>query len=249
MPSELQQLARAVLARNQAEKWDTNWDSRLSQVSQSISRGTAKTQINQGDDLSVPLSHALGLGHWDSQQILGHHLGHRLGQSPDSAINANMPVGDMAQAKHDTGPYASALAALRAKCPTCVPEDRWHQALADATAFASEWGAQAQAFSWTVPELFGLHPVPERPAANYRRLSRYDQLGLVWCLRSRPVVELDNNGGNTPLSEWRSPDVPQAHRAGIGGDRQRGTGDGDRQMQPIGNVMQPTLQIAKEAAA
>ena len=101
-----------------------------------------------------------------------------------------MPVGDMAQAKHDTGPYASALAALRAKCPTCVPEDRWHQALADATAFASEWGAQAQAFSWTVPELFGLHPVPERPAANYRRLSRYDQLGLVWCLRSRPVVEL-----------------------------------------------------------
>jgi hypothetical protein len=38
--------------------------------------------------------------------------------------------------------------------------------------------------------VFGLHEPPEKPAPNYRRLSRYDQLGLVWCLQSRPVVEL-----------------------------------------------------------
>ena len=34
--------------------------------------------------------------------------------------------------------YASALAALRATCPVYVPEDRWRQAIADATSFISE---------------------------------------------------------------------------------------------------------------
>jgi hypothetical protein len=87
-------------------------------------------------------------------------------------------------------PYASALAALRAKSPDHVPEDRWRQAIADATAFISEWGGEAQTFGWTVTELFGLHPVPERPAANYSRLSRLDDIGLIWLLRGRPVIEL-----------------------------------------------------------
>ena len=64
-------------------------------------------------------------------------------------------------------PYAYVLAALRATCPAYVPEDRWRQAIADATSFSSEWGGQAQAFGWTVRELFGLHTPPERPAANY----------------------------------------------------------------------------------
>jgi hypothetical protein len=54
----------------------------------------------------------------------------------------------------ECGPYASALAALRAKCPAYVPEDRWRQAIADATTFATTWGAEAQAFGWTAPELF-----------------------------------------------------------------------------------------------
>jgi hypothetical protein len=47
-----------------------------------------------------------------------------------------------------------------------------------------------QAFGWTVPELFGLHPVPEQPAPNYNRLGRVDDMGLVWLLHSRPVVAL-----------------------------------------------------------
>ena len=41
-------------------------------------------------------------------------------------------------------PYVSALAALRANCPAYVPEDRWRRAITDATAFISEWGAQAR---------------------------------------------------------------------------------------------------------
>jgi hypothetical protein len=93
-------------------------------------------------------------------------------------------------AQHDPGPYASALTALRANCPAHVREDRWHQALADATTFATKWGAEAQAFDWTEHELFGLHPVPERRAANYSRLSRVDDTGLLWLLRGRPVIVL-----------------------------------------------------------
>jgi hypothetical protein len=52
------------------------------------------------------------------------------------------------------------------------------------------WGEEANAFGWTARELFGLHTPPERPAANYRRLSRYDETGLIWLLRGRPVVAL-----------------------------------------------------------
>ena len=38
--------------------------------------------------------------------------------------------------------------------------------------------------------MFGLHPVPDKPAANYRRLSRYDETGLIWLLSSRSVIAL-----------------------------------------------------------
>jgi hypothetical protein len=32
--------------------------------------------------------------------------------------------------------------------------------------------------------------MPARPAANYSRLSRYDETGLIWLLRGRPVIAL-----------------------------------------------------------
>src|SRR5262249_17000380 len=86
--------------------------------------------------------------------------------------------------------YASALAALRATCPVYVPADRWRQAIADPELFMFEWGGQAQAFGWTARELFGLHMPPERPAASYSGLSRYDETGLIWLLRGRPVIAL-----------------------------------------------------------
>jgi hypothetical protein len=94
------------------------------------------------------------------------------------------------QAERDAAPYASSLAALRAKCPAFVSEDRWRQANTDASAFATKWGAEAQTFGWTEPELFGLHPVPKQPAANCDRLARLDDMGLIWLLRGRPVVAL-----------------------------------------------------------
>jgi hypothetical protein len=97
---------------------------------------------------------------------------------------------DTREAERDASPYAPALAELRGKCPTHVPEDRWRQAITDATAFATEWGGEARTFGWTEAELFGLHPVPEQPAPNYDRLARLDDMGLIWLLRGRPVVAL-----------------------------------------------------------
>jgi hypothetical protein len=44
--------------------------------------------------------------------------------------------------------------------------------------------------SWTAREPFGLHPVPERPAPTFRRLSRYDSTGLIWLLQGPPVIAL-----------------------------------------------------------
>jgi hypothetical protein len=97
---------------------------------------------------------------------------------------------DNTQAEYEANLYASALAALRAKCPAYVPESRWRQAIADATAFISEWRQRAHGLGWTRPDVFGLHPVPERPAANYSRLSRLDSTGLIWLLRGRSVIAL-----------------------------------------------------------
>ncbi len=87
-------------------------------------------------------------------------------------------------------PYDSALAALRSRSPQLVEADRWQQAVRDAESFLAKWGAQAEALGWTAQELFGLHPVPERPAPNFQRLSRYDSTGLIWLMQDRSVVAL-----------------------------------------------------------
>src|SRR6516165_10371001 len=85
------------------------------------------------------------------------------------------------------------LLGWRRSAPTVrrtFPEDRWRQAIVDATAFTPKWATQAQAFGWTARDLFGLPDVPDRPRASYQRLSRYDRTGLVWLLKGRRVIEL-----------------------------------------------------------
>jgi hypothetical protein len=89
-----------------------------------------------------------------------------------------------------SSPYGHLLTELQSKCPELVEPDRWQQAIRDADNFLATWGAKAQAFGWTARELFGLHPVPDRPAGNYSRLSRLDATGLIWLLRGRPVIAL-----------------------------------------------------------
>jgi hypothetical protein len=88
------------------------------------------------------------------------------------------------------GTYSQTLAALRAECPAYVDAADWQQAIEDGHRFVTQWGKQAEALGWAPIDLFGLHTPPEKPAPNYRRLSRYDQTGLIWLLRGRRVVEL-----------------------------------------------------------
>lgn len=85
---------------------------------------------------------------------------------------------------------ANALAALERRCPDRVGLKDWQQAVTDGRRFIAEWGDQACALNWSAVDLFGLHEVPNYPAANYCRLSRNDETGLIWLLRGRLVVAL-----------------------------------------------------------
>jgi len=168
---DLLALAHSVLGRSRAKTWDTAWDTRGTgpqEVSQStFGAGTAKTAQIQPESAGVPLSHALGAG--------------TPGQCEKPGTPPGTPVGQ---------PYSATLTALRWRCPDLIEAGRWRDAISDAESFLSAWGPQALALGWTARELFGLHKVPERPAPTYCRLSRYDETGLIWCLRRRPVIAL-----------------------------------------------------------
>ena len=79
---------------------------------------------------------------------------------------------------------------LRDHRPKLIEESRWQQAVVDGETFLRVWGGQAAALGWTETNLFGLHRIPKNPPASYRRLSRYDQAGLIWLLQGRAVVAL-----------------------------------------------------------
>jgi hypothetical protein len=95
-----------------------------------------------------------------------------------------------AKSAKSPSPYQPAFHALERRCPDLVESERWQQAVEDGRQFLAAWGEQAHALGWTARELFGLHTPPERPAASYRRLSRYDETGLIWLLRGRSVIAL-----------------------------------------------------------
>jgi hypothetical protein len=79
---------------------------------------------------------------------------------------------------------------LERRCPEYVETSYWQQTVEDGRRFLAQWGDQAGALGWTTRDLFGLHRAPDKPASNYRRLSRYDETGLIWLLQGRPVVAL-----------------------------------------------------------
>ena len=108
-------------------------------------------------------------------------------QSPTPA-----KVGKVAKVQQpaSASPYQDILDTLERRCPDFVETGRWRQAVADGRQFLAAWSEQADAFGWSARELFGLHTLPQGAAANYHRLSRYDETGLIWLLRSRPVVAL-----------------------------------------------------------
>jgi hypothetical protein len=79
---------------------------------------------------------------------------------------------------------------LEQRCPDHVPIGRWQQAVEDGRRFMARWGKQAEALGWDAKDLFGLAPAPAKPHPSYRRLSRYDETGLIWLLCGREVVAL-----------------------------------------------------------
>ena len=86
--------------------------------------------------------------------------------------------------------FRSYLQIAGSPLPGHVEAADWQQAVEDGRRFLAQWGERAEALGWTSRDLFGMAPVPDKPAANYRRLSRYDATGLIWLLRGRPVVAL-----------------------------------------------------------
>jgi hypothetical protein len=85
---------------------------------------------------------------------------------------------------------ALVLPMLQEHCSDHVERNRWQQAVQDGRRFIDKWGEQAAALGWTPRDLFGLQKSPDQPHPSYRRLSRYDETGLIWLLQGRPVVAL-----------------------------------------------------------
>src|SRR5262249_46774872 len=86
--------------------------------------------------------------------------------------------------------FSRTLDVLESRCPELVPVERCQRAVEDGRRFLAQWGGPAAALGWTARDLFDLHQIPDSPAPDYRRLSRYDETGLIWLLRGRPVVAL-----------------------------------------------------------
>jgi hypothetical protein len=62
--------------------------------------------------------------------------------------------------------------------------------------------------------LFGLHKPPVKPHPSYRRLSRYDETGLIWLLEGREVVALTEETADR-MAERLDHDLPQKQQAWI----------------------------------
>jgi hypothetical protein len=62
----------------------------------------------------------------------------------------------------------------------------------DGHRFLAQWGGDAEVFAWRARDLFGLHKPRENPHPS-RRLSPYDETGLIWLLEGCEVVVLTPN--------------------------------------------------------
>jgi hypothetical protein len=117
-----------------------------------------------------------------------------------------------------SSPVAAAFAALRQRCPDLVDGAAWQRIVEDSRRFLADWGAEAERLGWTADDIFGLPPVPERPAWNYSRLARLDQVGLIWLLRGRRVVAL-----SADQAVIATPSEASIRSAGYPGSIQRGS--------------------------
>ena len=106
-------------------------------------------------------------------------------QMPEGVSVSRWPKGETPR-QAATLTYARTFAAFQHHCPNQIETADWELAVEDGQRFLAQWGNKAEALGWTARDLFGLSPVP----TNYRRLSCYDERGLIWLLDGRPVVAL-----------------------------------------------------------
>ena len=108
-----------------------------------------------------------------------------------SKEDPRIPFGRFGRFGRDPQGFCQTAAdALERRCPEHVDHLRWQQAITDVRRFLEQWSEKAAGLGWTAKDLLGLPPVPEKPATNFQRLSRYDQTGLIWLLRGRQVLAL-----------------------------------------------------------
>ena len=112
-----------------------------------------------------------------------------------------------------SSPLRRTLSALESACPELVPGDRWRRCVEDGRRFLAAWGEQADALGWTAKDLFGLHQPPATPHPSYSRLSRYDEIGLIWLLRGRRGGRAHRGDRRDPELDRRHHDLPQAQQA------------------------------------
>jgi hypothetical protein len=120
-------------------------------------------------------------------------------------------------------PLAASLTDLEHHCPDHIEAADWQHAVEDGRRFLTEWGEQATALGWTEADIFGLPSVPPDPRSNWQRLARFDQLGLIWLLRGRPVTSITAeratiatpSGGSVSFYRLRAPGETQRSAEGI----------------------------------
>jgi hypothetical protein len=131
---------------------------------------------------------------------------------PDSTTDGGFDSFDSTQGagfSNFSALYSRTIAALESRRPNLVPVDRWRRAVEDGRRFLARWGEQAEALGWTATDLFSLHKPPAKPHPSYSRLSRYDEIGLIWLLQGRPVV-----GWARPPPRSRARPAPSPSTAG-----------------------------------
>jgi hypothetical protein len=169
--ADLRALARAILSKSRGGLGAKTAAGQVSHAA--YAPGTGEDLQIQAHNSAVPLSHALGLGQWDTATSEPKSAG------GTPAWDTNGTVGQ---------PYGAVLTALRKGSPEMVDVADWERAMRDAEAFLPQWGEKARALGWTAR--FGLFSVPENPHPSFSRLSRYEHTGLIWLLHGCPVIAL-----------------------------------------------------------
>lgn len=100
-------------------------------------------------------------------------------RSPEA--ESSYAAGEKSDTAMSDTPYAAELATLKG-ANTCGDAKRWELACRDAKSFLADWGDDALRLGWTGNDLFGLHA--------FAPLTRYSDMGLVWVLQGREVLEL-----------------------------------------------------------